>query len=67
MSGKGKMNKPPLGVKPSFVAGEERIASLCDAIERNLEYGAYSQIKKWAKEIYLQSDLLLQMESEDDS
>lgn len=58
--------KPPLGVKPSCLTAESRISDLAEAILRYTEGGCtkhgYEQIKTFAKEIYLQSDLALQME-----
>jgi len=61
-------DKPPLGVKPSFLTAESRISDLAEAILRYTEGGCtkhgYEQIKTFAKEIYLQSDLALQMEGE---
>lgn len=61
--------KPPLGVKPVCLATESRIEDLTDAIMRQLEGGCfkdeYRQIKKYAKEIYLLADLVMQMESEE--
>ena len=60
--------KPPLGVKPSCLTAESRISDLAEAILRYTEGGCtkhgYEQIKTFAKEIYLQSDLALQMEGE---
>lgn len=61
-------DKPPLGVKPSCLTAESRISDLAEAILRYTEGGCtkhgYEQIKTFAKEIYLQSDLALQMEGE---
>lgn len=67
----GKINdKPPLGVKPSCLTAESRISDLAEAILRYTEGGCtkhgYEQIKIFAKEIYLQSDLALQMEGENE-
>lgn len=58
--------KPPLGIKPAFIAGEERIQGLLEAINRQLGYGSCENIKKYAKEIYLQADLIQQMEERED-
>lgn len=64
-----EMEKPPLGVKPVCLATESRIEELTGAIMRQLEGGClkdeYRQIKKYAKEIYLLADLVMQMESEE--
>lgn len=62
--------KPPLGVKPSCLTAESRISDLAEVILRYTEGGCtkhgYEQIKTFAKEIYLQSDLALQMEGENE-
>lgn len=58
--------EPPLGIKPAFIAGEERIHGLIEAINRQLGYGNYENVKKYAKEIYLQADLIQQMEERED-
>lgn len=53
--------KPQLGVCPYYVIAESRIIDLTMAINRCLEERSYENVKEWAKEIYLQADLLLQM------
>ena len=60
-----KIEKPPLGCKPAFIVAEDRILDLCSGIGRMIDGGNYEMAKKFAKEIYLQCDLLLQMESEE--
>jgi len=57
--------KPPLGCKPVYIVTEDRILELCSGIGRMVSSGNYALAKKFAKEIYLQCDLLLQMESEE--
>lgn len=59
------IDKPPLGVAPAYICAEQRIAELSEAIVRCLDDKHYGIIKIWAKEIYLQADLLLQMGRED--
>ena len=60
-----KIEKPPLGCKPVYIVTEDRILELCSGIGRMVSNGKYALAKKFAKEIYLQCDLLLQMESEE--
>lgn len=52
-------DKPPIGIKPAWLAAEERIKALSDAIKRQLEgeQPNMSLIRKWAYEIISQSDL----------
>ncbi len=57
--------KPPLGCKPVYLVAEDRIFDLMNGICRMIVGGNYDMAKKFAKEIYLQCDLLLQMESEE--
>lgn len=59
------MEKPPLGCKPAYLVAEERIFDLRNGIGRMIDGGNYDMAKKFAKELYLQCDLLLQMESEE--
>ena len=61
----GEMEKPPLGAAPAYIVAENRIDTLCLAIGRTIKGGNYELAKRFAKEIYLQCDLLMQMESED--
>lgn len=45
--------KPPLGVKPAWMVAWNRIAELCEAIERQYEShnGDHELVEKWAQEI----------------
>ena len=65
MTSTEKIEKPPLGCKPAFIVAEDRILDLCSGIGRMLSSGNYDLAKKFAKEIYLQCDLLSQMEREE--
>jgi len=53
--------KPQLGACPYYVIAESRIIDLTMAINRCLEERSYENVKKWAKEIYYQADLLIKM------
>lgn len=57
--------KPPLGTAPYYIIAESRIIDLTMAINRYLENRSYENVKEWAKEIYLQADLLIQMGAEE--
>lgn len=52
--------KPPLGIAPYYIIAQSRISSLAQAIDRYaLEAKAETGvIKKWAKEIVAQCDLI---------
>lgn len=52
--------KPPLGIAPYYIIAQSRISSLAQAIDRYaLEAKAETGvIKKWAKEIVAQCDLV---------
>ena len=51
-----KNERPPLGVKPYYIAASERIEALAGAIERYAEnvYTEYEKIMEWAEEIKMQ-------------
>ena len=53
-------NRPPLGVKPCWVAAEGRIGDLADGIKRQLgaESPDYDLIRRWSKEIGWQCELI---------
>ena len=55
-----KDSKPPLGVKPCFLAAEGRISDLADGIKRQLvaEKPDYGLIRRWSKEIEWQCELI---------
>ena len=55
-----KDSRPPLGVKPCFLAAEERISDLTDGIKRQLsaEKPDYDLIRRWSKEIGWQCELI---------
>ena len=53
-------DKPPLGCAPSYIPASERIQNLAEAIYR---HGAFAEhntghIKKWAREIIVQCDII---------
>jgi hypothetical protein len=51
-----KNERPPLGVKPYYIAASERIEDLADAIKRyapNCDT-EYEKISQWAEEIKMQ-------------
>ena len=55
--------KPPLGIKPGYIATEQRIADLVAAMQRQIGNNKMDEIttillKMWAKEIILQAELL---------
>lgn len=47
--------KPPTGARPSYVAAEERIEELANAISKYAHSGHYEKIAQWATEIVLQT------------
>lgn len=51
-----KNERPPLGVKPYYIAASERIEALAGAIERYAENvdTEYERIMEWAEEIKMQ-------------
>ena len=51
-----KNERPPLGVKPYYIAASERIEALAGAIERYAENvdTEYEKIMEWAEEIKMQ-------------
>lgn len=51
-----KNERPPLGVKPYYIAASERIEALAGAIERYAENvdTEYETIMEWAEEIKMQ-------------
>lgn len=51
-----KNERPPLGVKPYYIAASERIEALAGAIERYAENvdTEYEKISQWAEEIKMQ-------------
>lgn len=53
-------SKPPIGVKPYYVAAWQRIGELIDAIERQYEShdGDAKLVEKWANEIQWQCSLI---------
>ena len=56
--------KPPIGVKPYYVAAEHRIIELAEAIARAAEYSTKNpKIIEWAREIILQATLSNQMDT----
>ena len=52
--------KPPLGVKPYYVAAWQRIGELIGAIERQYESadGSAELVEKWANEIIWQASMI---------
>ena len=55
--------KPPLGVTPVYIVAYRRMEELCDAIKNELHYDNtdLNTIIRWAKEIQLQSNLVIEM------
>lgn len=55
-----KVEKPPLGVMPCGIAAEKRISDLIDAIKRQIkaEKPNYEVVKRWAREVERQCDLI---------
>lgn len=51
-------NKPPLGARPYYIAAENRIKELAQAISRYADTGMTENITEWAQEIILQCALL---------
>ena len=53
-------SKPALGVKPCWLASEERIGDLADGIKRQIESGKpdLKLIKRWTREIGGQCELI---------
>jgi hypothetical protein len=51
-----KNERPPLGVKPYYIAASERIEALAGAIERYAENvdTEYEKIMEWTEEIKMQ-------------
>lgn len=51
-----KNERPPLGVKPYYIAAGDRIEALAGAIERYAENvdTEYEKISQWAEEIKMQ-------------
>jgi hypothetical protein len=50
--------KPPLGVKPSWLQAEQRIKELASAIERNAEKKNVNKLRVWIEELGYQCDIL---------
>ena len=52
--------KPPIGVKPAWMAAWQRISELIDAIERQYEShnGDANLVKLWAEEITWQCSII---------
>ena len=59
--------KPPLGVKPSWMVAWQRIGELADAIERQYESsnGNYKLVEKWAQEIGWQCSIIEAFEDQE--
>ncbi len=53
--------KPPIGVKPYYIASCERINDLAEAIQRYSATSKYKVIKLWAEEVICHCDLLEKM------
>lgn len=55
-----QFEKPPLGVRPAFVAAWERIGELNDGIRRQYEAinGDAKLVMRWAGEIKLQCQII---------
>lgn len=53
-------NRQPIGAKPAYIAAGDRIDDLARAIIRYAHFGgdAPNSIRRWAKEIVLQCDLI---------
>lgn len=52
-------NRPPLGIMPYYIAAEDRIADLGEAISRNAhEPNKRHKIKEWATEIIYQNEMM---------
>lgn len=54
------IDKPPLGVRPAYVAAWQRIRELIEGIRRQYESpdGNSELVKKWAIEIKLQCQII---------
>lgn len=65
---KDEERKPPLGVKPFYVAAWQRIGELIGAIERQYESGDGDTklVQKWANEIGWQATIIESLRSEQD-
>lgn len=63
---KERTEKPPIGTAPSWIVAGKRMEALSAAIERYAGAGVVIRgtdtIRKWAKEIILQCDLVDSME-----
>lgn len=61
-----QISKPPEGAKPYYIVAGNRIHELAEAIDRysDTPKGNLSCIKKWAKEIIAQCDLIEKCEEE---
>ena len=59
--------KPPLGVKPSWMCAWQRIGDLCEAIVRQYEShdGNAHLCKQWAREIVMQCEIIEEMRKEE--
>lgn len=65
-SEKQKCQKPPLGIKPAFIAIDERNEALAEAVIRHSHRCAHSieetsKIRLWAQEIVCNCDTLLEL------
>lgn len=54
-----RTSKPPIGARPYYIAAENRIMELADAIRRN---PGGENVPEWAREIMLQYELMRRME-----
>lgn len=54
------MERPPIGAAPYYIVAVSRISSLAQAIDRfiGISNSDTELIKKWAKEIIVQCDLI---------
>lgn len=57
----GKYDKPPIGVKPWWIAIPERIAALSSAIERTSADPCKAKVEEWTMEINLLTLLMQKM------
>ena len=57
--------KPPLGATPAFITSVNRIKDLSDAISRQFDQPVVNIdlmcIRKWAKEITMQCDIVMEI------
>ena len=60
--------KPPLGVKPSWMVAWSRIGDLAEAIKRQYESpnGNARLVEKWAQEIFWQCSIIEAFETQEE-